>query len=887
MAVYSEQILRSTASPESFRRGKQYVQDGAVENVSVTRDSRGDILVEGKVYGSVRYDTSVTIAADGSEVINYDCDCPYSQGGACKHVIALGIVGARRSVVAEEKSMTKAVDDPRLLEVLRKYADEHGKKLSDKELQDVATRLDGLMVHRGTDHLPPRRPDPIYHELDDISLSFHYDKPHDLIRVEAVAAYGPVLMPVCGFDQINETDDIYVADRDMIQERAAGYALQMYGFRPTRDAGIYLLEGSGARRFILEGLLALDEKYTIRVTDAFDAISRPKKVRATSDWNFGGMAKENWFEFSVNWKAEGRALTPDEIEQLAYGYDGGLRDEEGSYLEIENIDALKRYVKTVRGMDQKQIGKKNAVSLIRAFELAALAEETEGARIEQTESAVSSFLRDAKAGKLIIVPKIPSSFKKVLRPYQADGVAWALFLRRWGFGGVLADDMGLGKTLQALTILSTERPKGSGPSLVICPKTLISTWVAEAKRFAPNLKVLAIEGTQKERATALTVIARRHQSTRQSHVPDLLITSYSLFQRDVKLYREIDLYYAILDEAQYVKNAKTTTAVAVKTLKAQHRLALTGTPLENGVHELWSLFDFLMPGLLLDHREFREEFERPIREFNDNEALARLKRRVQPFLLRRTKETVAPELPPRIEQNDWCEMTPTQVSLYADVLASTRRDVFDAVEKKGFNRSRIEILAALTKLRQVCDHPVLVDKKIGRSEELSGKMAYALELVREAVDGGHKILLFSQFTSMLDILREGLDKMKIGHVTIEGKTRDRAAAVQQFREDKNTPVFLLSLRAAGTGLTLTEADTVVMYDPWWNPMVERQAMDRAHRIGQTKCVNVHKLVTKGTVEEKVLALQEKKKAVFDAVVSENTDGLKGLTWEDVKGMFDS
>ncbi len=884
MPLFSDQIIRAIATAESYRRGKQYVADGAVENVSVTRDMRGDILVEGKVYGSVRYDTSITVAADGSEVINYNCDCPYSQEGACKHVVALGIVGARRSVVAAEKSVSKAIDDPRLLEVLRKYADEHGKKLSDKELRDVATRLDSLMVHRGPAELPPRRPDPIYHELDDISLSFHYDKPHDMIRVEAIAYYGPVLMPICGFDQINETDDIHVSDRDMIQERAAGYALQMYGFRPTRDAGIYLLEGLGARRFILEGLLALDEKYTIRVTKEFDAISRPKKVRATSDWNFGGEAKENWFEFSVNWKAEGRALTPDEIEQLAYGYGGGLRDEEGSFLEIENVDALKRYVKTVRGVDQKQIGKKNAVSLIRAFELATLAEETEGARIEQTESAVSAFLRDAKAGKLITAPKIPSSFKKVLRPYQADGVAWALFLRRYGFGGVLADDMGLGKTLQALTILSTERPKGSGPSLVICPKTLISTWVAEAKRFAPDMKVLAIEGSQKERASILYSLSEQSESKGQC--PDLLITSYSLFQRDVKLYREIQLYYAILDEAQYVKNSKTTTAVAVKTLNAKHRLALTGTPLENGVHELWSLFDFLMPGLLLDHREFREEFERPIREFNDNDALARLKRRVQPFLLRRTKETVAPELPPRVEQNDWCEMTPTQVSLYADVLASTRRDVFDAVEKKGFNRSRIEILAALTKLRQVCDHPVLVDKKIGRGEDLSGKMAYALELVREAVDGGHKILLFSQFTSMLDILREGLDKMKIGHVTIEGKTRDRAAAVQQFREDKNTPVFLLSLRAAGTGLTLTEADTVVMYDPWWNPMVERQAMDRAHRIGQTKSVNVHKLVTKGTVEEKVLALQEKKKAVFDAVVSENTDGLKGLTWEDVRGMFD-
>ena len=262
-----------------------------------------------------------------------------------------------------------------------------------------------------------------------------------------------------------------------------------------------------------------------------------------------------------------------------------------------------------------------------------------------------------------------------------------------------------------------------------------------------------------------------------------------------------------------------------------------------------------------------------------------LKRRVKPFLLRRTKEFVAPELPPRIEQTDWCELTHVQASLYADVLASVRRDVFAAVEKKGFNRSRIEILAALTKLRQVCNHPALVDKRLSKSEDVSGKMAYALELVREAAAGGHKILLFSQFTSMLDLIRPELDKMEIGHVTIEGKTQQRGSVVDQFKNDPTKSVFLLSLRAAGTGLTLTEADTVILFDPWWNPMVERQAMDRAHRIGQTKSVNVHKLVTKGTIEERVLSLQEKKKAIFDAVTSDTAEGIKGLSWEDVQDLF--
>jgi superfamily II DNA or RNA helicase len=877
MALFDEKILRAIASPESFRRGRQYVSDGAVSKVDIARDEHGLLVVRGKVYGSYQYDTSVTVAADGSEVLNYECDCPYAQGGACKHVVALGLVGARRSSVRENMSPKTKGDDAQLVDMLRRYAAARGNTVSDGELRDIASRLDGLMVGRGRGGLArvpaPRRTQ----GLDLITLAFDYHRKDDVVRVEALAHYGRTTYPLTGYRPLNDVPDDVIVDREYEEERDALGGLLRYGFEPSRTPGILTLPGGDALSFVVSALPELADRYRVLVTGEFEAFATPKEVNAASEWNFGE-SKENWLSFSVEWKAGGRELTPLEIESLASGYATHVRAADGTFVSLKNVDALRRYVKAMRGAEGGPGRRgKGAVSLARACELAALAEETEGARVVRAQQAVKDFLRDAKAGRLVREPSIPKKLDKVLRPYQRDGVAWALFLRRYGFGGVLADDMGLGKTLQALAVISTERPKDAGPSLVVCPKTLVSNWIAEARRFAPNLRVMSPVGTKAERAAMLAG---------RSGKCDLIVTSYSLFQRDATAYGSIGLYYAVLDEAQYVKNAKTSTAVAVKTLRARHRLALTGTPLENGVHELWSLYDFLMPGHLGSHSEFRQEFERPIREFADTEALARLRRRVRPFLLRRTKESVAPELPPRVEQTDWCELTEVQASLYADVLASCREDVMESVQRKGFARSRIVILSALMRLRQACNHPALVDRRLGRGEELSGKMSHALELVREAADGGHKVLLFSQFTSMLDLLREGLDRMGIGHATIEGRTRDRDGALKRFRENADVPVFLLSLRAAGTGLTLTEADTVILFDPWWNPMVERQAMDRAHRIGQTKCVNVHKLATKGTIEERVLALQQKKKAVFDAVVSETADGLGGLTWDDVRGLFE-
>lgn len=886
MPLFDSKILRNVSSPEAFRRGKKYVDDDAVDSIRIERLPSGDVFVVGTVYGSYTYHTKLTLNQACTQVIGYDCDCPSRGEDACKHVVALGLIAARRSVISTGNGRNKKnakqnggqeIDtaDHDLLETLRTYAEKRGAHADDEHLAKTVKELEALLVQKGvsvTHQAPHVRPQEFV--LGDIECAFSYLQAHDVIRVNISAIYGSMSYPLEGWRLLHgEEDGKKIALRDWREERAAAVKLERFGFHLV-DTGVFEMPAASAYLFLREGLFELGKKYRVLGDDAFEALATIQKKNVESDWDLSESSGEDWLTFSVAWKCGDRPLTPEEIEGLSNGLDRYVRNADGSFVEIENQQEVNRLWALTKDALPTTDGTFKLLRT-RAMELAYLAEENGSMRLFETSASIQSFLRDAKEGTLAVSPKIPKHLLQILRPYQQESVAWAMFLRAYKFGGVLADDMGLGKTLQALAILSTERKDNTAPSLVICPKTLVAIWVAEAKRFTPELSVIAIEGTAKERAALL----KRAQKC------DVIVTSYSLLQRDAKLYQSMPLFYAILDEAQYVKNSKTTTALAVKTLKAEHRLALTGTPLENGVHELWSLFDFLMPGLLGDRAAFRSEFERPIRERNDMGALHVLKRRVKPFLLRRTKESVAPELPPRMEETNWCELTPVQASLYAEVLASVRRDVFAAVEKKGFARSRIEILAALTKLRQVCNHPSLVDKRLSQDEEASGKMAYALELVREAALGGHKILLFSQFTSMLDLIRPALDAMDIGHVTIEGKTQKRGEVVEKFKQDDSVSVFLLSLRAAGTGLTLTEADTVILFDPWWNPMVERQAMDRAHRIGQTKSVNVHKLVTKGTIEERVLALQEKKKAVFDAMVSETSEGINALTWEDVQDMF--
>lgn len=475
--------------------------------------------------------------------------------------------------------------------------------------------------------------------------------------------------------------------------------------------------------------------------------------------------------------------------------------------------------------------------------------------------------------------EVDPSLSGILRAYQKEGVNWLRFIERNGFGGILADEMGLGKTLQTLAWLQLQRhlPGASGkPSLIVCPTSLVGNWAEEARRFVPSLRVLEIAG------------ADRHDRWSDVEASDLVITSYALLRRDVEQYVEHTFAALVLDEAQHIKNRSTQNAVAAKRLKAYHRLVLTGTPIENSVSDLWSIMDFLMPGYLGAHEAFRRHYEQPIANggaFADV-AQRKLRRKLHPFLLRRLKSEVARDLPPRIDRVAYCALSADQRLVYKELLAESRRRIVDMVDQQGFNRSRMEILKTLMRLRQVCCHLDLLKLEGLQSRNPSEKLNLFLELLDEALDAGHRLLVFSQFTSMLAILREALEARGLTYCYLDGSTRERMKVVHQFNTERSIPVFLISLKAGGTGLNLTGADMVIHYDPWWNPAVEDQATDRAHRIGQHRSVYNVKLITRETVEEKVLAMQQKKKSVINATLASDEQVLEKMDWEDIRELLE-
>ncbi|MBA3536201.1 MAG: DEAD/DEAH box helicase family protein [Tatlockia sp.] len=469
--------------------------------------------------------------------------------------------------------------------------------------------------------------------------------------------------------------------------------------------------------------------------------------------------------------------------------------------------------------------------------------------------------------------EVPQGLKTTLRDYQHQGLEWLQFLRESRFGGVLADDMGLGKTVQTLAHLQVEKEQGrlTRASLIVAPTSLVGNWFAEAKRFTPALKVLIFHGLD------------RHSGDFDDY--DLIISTYGLIQRDKARFIDYSFYYLILDEAQSIKNARTKTTQIIQQIPAAHRLCLSGTPLENHLGELWSLFHFLMPGLLGDAKQFRQFFRSPIEKFNDSEKRTLLARRVQPFMLRRTKNQVANELPEKTEMMRIVELTGNQRDLYEAIRMSMEIKVREAIAKQGMGRSHIVFLDALLKLRQVCCDPKLLsmpEAKIAHGQ--SAKLETLMELLDSLMDEGRRVLVFSQFTSMLQLIEEQLIARKYAFLKLTGQTQNRQTLVDKFQEGE-TPIFLISLKAGGTGLNLTRADTVIHYDPWWNPAVEDQATDRSHRIGQVNPVFVYKLITAGTVEETILTMQEKKRQLFEGILSDNASGMTSLTKNDVEQFF--
>lgn len=459
---------------------------------------------------------------------------------------------------------------------------------------------------------------------------------------------------------------------------------------------------------------------------------------------------------------------------------------------------------------------------------------------------------------------LPKGFDGKLRPYQEAGVRWLRFLRAVDLSGVLADDMGLGKTIQALAAMVDAK----GKHLVIAPTSVLQNWAREAQRFAPNLRVCIYHGPQRK------IDERAH----------VVLTSYALLRLDVQELKSREWTYVVLDEAQAIKNPDSQTARSARELRARHRLCLTGTPIENRLEELWSLFRFLMPGFLGSLDAFRERFARPI-ENGDAKARDALRRRVRPYILRRLKQQVATELPPLTDVVVRCEMTTRQREIYDTVRAAARDDVQQAISHQGVGRSALQILEALLRMRQACCDPTLLPGDVGEGAG-SGKLDRLEEILVEIVCEDHKALIFSQWTSLLDRVEERLQKLGIAWLRLDGSTRDRQAVIDAFQSPEGPPVFLLSLKAGGTGLNLTAADYVVHLDPWWNPAVQQQATDRAHRIGQSRPVVSYRLVAETSVEERILDLQDAKRALADAAIGDEGGFLKSLDIEELRALFD-
>ena len=468
----------------------------------------------------------------------------------------------------------------------------------------------------------------------------------------------------------------------------------------------------------------------------------------------------------------------------------------------------------------------------------------------------------------------PANLSDILRNYQKDGFKWLRTLEEWKLGGILADDMGLGKTLQIIALLLSAKLEGrTGTTLVAAPAALVYNWEEEIRKYAPELRAAVIAGNQEE----------RREKIEQYGEYDVLVTSYDTLRRDIPFYEGKEFRCEVIDEAQYIKNHTTAAAKAVKVIKSRHRFALTGTPIENRLSELWSIFDYLMPGFLYGYETFRREIETPIVKNQDEDVMKRLQKMTGPFILRRLKENVLSDLPEKLEETRYVRFDGEQKNLY-DAQVVHMRETLAGQAEEEFNKNRFQVLAELTRLRQICCAPSLCFENYRGS---SAKVDACVQLILSAIDGGHRMLVFSQFTSMLEILEKELDKEEIQYYVITGSTpkEERLRLVKAFNSG-SVPVFFISLKAGGVGLNLTGADVVIHYDPWWNQAVQNQATDRAHRIGQTKKVTVYKLIAKNTIEEKIQKLQETKQDLADQIIGGETGQLAGMSREDILALLE-
>lgn len=701
-------------------------------------------------------------------------------------------------------------------------------------------------------------------------------------------AYGPRIMTV-GVTAAGESawlpDPVQVrrySTRDLAAEHRAFQQLRSAGFTGPNAQGQWQLLGQErVVTFFARDYSRLEKEWTVSLEERLERSTRQNLERITPEFRVASSG-EQWFDLEVSYRsASGERFSATDIQQLLRG--GGSRKLKNGKFAVFDTEAVAEFQEVLQDCAPTQRPGESGVSYRMNAQQAGFLDSTlrdQGFTLQAPPAWQDRARRQRGELKLECPPLGP--LESVLRPYQKHGVAWLAFLRANAFGGILADEMGLGKTLQVLTHLALTSPTTTRPTLVVCPTSLVFNWAAEAARWTPQLRTLTLDGPD------------RHRRFEQIPQSQLVITSYALVRRDADRYRGLEFDTVILDEAQHIKNRQTQNAQAVKAIRSEHRLVMTGTPLENSVLDLWSIYDFLMPGYLGTAADFRERYELPIAKEKDAGAMSRLAKRVRPFLLRRLKREVVKDLPAKLEQVSFCDLNEDQATLYQQVLAHTRKEVTEAVGEAGLAKSRMLILTALLRLRQICCDLRLLGSPTPTGEadasppptpQPGGKLQLFSELLDEIVDGGHRVLVFSQFTSMLHLLREELEQRELSYCYLDGSTTNRGAVVERFQKDPTVPAFLISLKAGGVGLNLTGADTVIHFDPWWNPAVEDQATDRAHRMGQTRVVTSYKLIARGTVEEKILNLQRKKRELISATLTDEEALAGKLSWEDIQELL--
>lgn len=614
----------------------------------------------------------------------------------------------------------------------------------------------------------------------------------------------------------------------------------------------------------------------VLVTDRF----KEKEIIKTENVSIGVKVENNLLNIDFS----NYNIDPEELQEIMKKYKLKKkyhRLKNGSFINLKdnaNIEFIENVTKDIN-IDYSQIKDKTLqIPIYRAFYLEKILEKNHSVTLVKDEN-YKKFVDGLNQNKIEANGELPKKLMATLRTYQKVGYTWLKTLDEYGLGGILADDMGLGKTVQLLSLVCeyVENNKKRKPTLVVCPSSLALNWQNEIDKFTNEITSSVIHGTLVERQEQIKNIPNY----------DVIITSYELLKRDIEEYKKYnyEFKYIVADEAQYIKNNNTKNAKAIKEIISETRFALTGTPIENSLSELWSIFDFIMPGYLFSYKKFKEIYETAIVKENDEEAMGRLKQLISPFILRRIKGEVLTELPDKTITILNSQMSDEQREVYMSYLIKAKKDVKEEIEENGIERSQIKILALLTRLRQICCHPSLF---INNYTGESGKLNQCIEIIKDAIEAGHKILLFSGYTSMFDIIEGKLNEEGINYLKLTGQTNvgDRINLVDRFNENDEIKLFLISLKAGGTGLNLTGADVVIHYDPWWNLSAENQATDRTYRIGQKRNVQVYKLITKDSIEEKIYDLQRRKEALIDNMLSTNQTFISKLSKEDIMKLFE-